>query len=213
MRVGEYRAAPWVERQGAPRGAGRIVSSADIPGIAAATERNRFQPHDRLFVTPPSGANPAAGDQYLAFKLGPQLKGLGQVVIPTAVLLVERPGSGEATRVRIVQQFEQVALGDGLIPLDTTVRPSGARPSPVQGGATAKVVWLKDAPVLASLQQYAVIDAAASAGLRPGDEVTLFQPRREAQRGVRLPEVAIATAEVVRAIHTGTPARVTARIP
>jgi hypothetical protein len=229
MRVGEYRAAPWVERQGEPRGAGHIVASADVPGITAASVRKRFQPHDRVFVTPPTGATPAAGDQYLAFKLGPRLNGLGQVVIPTGILLVERPGTGEATRVRIVQQFEEVSLGDGLIPLDTTVRPSDARPAPVEGGATATVVWLKDKPVLASIQQYAVLDAAAKAGLRPGDRVTLFQPRQEVQRGVRLPEVPIATAEVVRvtpgaatvividqqqpAIRTGTRARVTAKMP
>jgi hypothetical protein len=229
VRLGEYRAAPWVDRDGGPAGSGRILSSADIPGIAAASERARFQPYDRVFVTPPAGSTPAAGDRYLAYSLGATLKGIGQVMIPTAILLVERPGSGEATRVRIVQQFEEVSLGDRLIALDTTFRPTDEQPSPVEGGATAKVVWVKGTPVVPSLQQYLVLDAAERAGLRPGDRVTLYRPRAEIERGVRLPEIEIATAVVVRvtpraatvivtaqdqpAIRAGTLARVTAKMP
>jgi LysM repeat protein len=229
VRVGEYQAAPFVERVGGPVGAGSIVASGDVAGIAAASLRPRFQLYDPLFVTPPAGHTPARGDRYLSYALGPRLEGVGQVVIPTGVVVVERPGTGEATQARLVRQFGNVSLDDRLIPLDTTFRGGDVRPAAVEGGATARVVWLKGEPVLPSVQQYLVLDAAAADGLRPGDEVTLVSDRREVRRGVTIPEVEIATAQIVRvtpyaataivmgqaqpAIRPGTLARVTAKVP
>jgi len=229
VRVGEYQAAPFVEREGGPVGAGSIVASGDVAGIAAASERPRFQLYDPLFVTPPAGRTPARGDRYLSYALGPKLEGVGQVVIPTGVVIVERPGAGEATQARLVRQFDGVSLGDRLIPLDTAFRGGGAPPAAVERGATTRVVWVKGEPVLPSLQQYLVLDAAADDGLRPGDQVTLVSDRREVRRGVTIPEVEIATAQIVRvtpyaataivvgqaqpAIRQGTLARVTAKVP
>jgi len=229
VRAGEFVAAPYVERDGGPTGAGRILQSADLPGIGHATLRPRFQFNDRVFVTPPRGATPVAGDRYLALTFGPALAGLGQVVIPTGVVLVEQPGQGTATRGRLVEVFDAVSIGDHLVPLDVGARSVEARPEPVQGGATSRVVWLKGSPVLPSVQQYVIVNAPAAQGLRTGDQLTLYQERTRRADGVVLPEIEIATAQVLRvtrtaataviidqsqpAIRTGTAVRVTAKLP
>jgi hypothetical protein len=228
VRAGEYLAAPYVERDGGPTRAGRILQSADLPGLGHATLRPRFQFNDRLFVTPPSGTA-TAGDRYLAVALGPKLEGVGQVVIPTGIVVVEQAGQGTAARARLVEVFDAVSLGDQLVPLDTTPRSTTTRPEPVQGGATARVVWLKGSPVLPSVQQYLIVNAPASQGLRTGDQLTLYRERAPGAGGVTLPEIEIATAQVLRvsqsavtavivkqsqpAIRTGTAVRVTAKMP
>ena len=236
VRAGEYVAAPYVEREGGPAGAGRILQRADLPGISSAdlsriggaTLRPRFQLNDELFVTPPSGAA-GAGDRYLAVALGPKLDGLGQVVIPTGIVLVEEVGQGTAARARLVEVFDAVSTGDQLVPLDSTARSTTTQPAAVRGGATSRVVWLKGSPVLPSVQQYLIVNAPASQGLHAGDQLTLYRERSPGAGGVMLPEVDIATAQVLRvtpsavtaviieqsqpAIRTGTAVRVTAKMP
>ena len=79
-RVGEYIAAPWVDQDGGPRGAGSLMDGADIPGIASA-DRSRLQLHDKVFLAPPSGAAPATHALYISYRLGPLIEDFGQIVI------------------------------------------------------------------------------------------------------------------------------------
>jgi LysM domain len=202
VRAGEYVAAPYVARAGGPAGVGRILQSSDLPGVAQRTPRQHFQLEDRLFVTLPDGSTPAAGDRFLTFAEGSLIDGLGQVMIPTGVAVVEQPGRGTATRVRLVRIFDQVSIGDRLVPLDTSVRLPQGQPAAVQGGPSSRVVWLKGSPVLPSLQQYVIVDAPAAQGLRAGDLLTLYSDRTQTTDGVTLPEVDIATAQVVRVTQT-----------
>ena len=229
VRRGEYLAAPWVERNGGPRGAGRILASADIPGIAQASDRRRFQFNDRIYIIPPRESVVARGTRYLAFALGPKLPGLGQVVIPTGVVEVVEAHNGEASVALLVEQYDEVALEQGLIPLADLRMTPGVRPASLQLGLTTRIVWIRNQPVLPGLQTYVVVDATLNDGLNPGDQLTLFRPRRRTERGVTLPEQPIAVAQVVRvtpygttamiidlqqpAVKEGTHVRVTARMP
>src|SRR5688572_163061 len=55
LRWGEVMAAPYVDREGGPRGFGRILKSGDLTGVAEASERFRFQAYDKIFIAPPVG--------------------------------------------------------------------------------------------------------------------------------------------------------------
>lgn len=229
VRLGEYHAAPFVEREGGPGGAGSIIETSEIPGIQRVTRRTRLQLNERVFVRPPASVTPSVGDKYLVYKLGPELDGVGQVVVPTGIVTVETPRTGELTTVRIISQFEEMRLGEKLIPLDTFFLPATARPSSVELGINAKVIWLQDKPVLPSLQRYLVLDAAAKDGVRLGDQFTILKRSHEDDRGERIPEIPIAVAQVVRvtpygttaiiigheqpAVKKGAAARVTAKMP
>lgn len=231
VRPGEYNAAPWVERAGGPRGAGRIVASADITGIGSTTGRDRLQVEDRVLVTPPAGVTASAGARFLSYALGPELPGLGQVVIPTGVVLVEKDGAaGEALHGRLVAAYERVRIGQGLVKLDSVSFPSDVRATPVElDRLGAKVVWLKGENVLPSLHQYLVLNRASRDGVKPGDQFTLLRPRTRDESGVALPEETIAVVQVVRVtpyattaividqaqpvIREGNAARLTARVP
>src|SRR5688500_297031 len=86
VRPGQVLVAPYVDREGGPRGFGRIIRSGDLSGVAEETERYRFQPYDRVFITPPVGYVAPEGERYLAVRLGPIIEDQGQIMIPTGVV-------------------------------------------------------------------------------------------------------------------------------
>ena len=91
------------------------------------------------------------------------------------------------------------------------------------------VLWIKSEPALPSLQSYLVVAGGSGAGMRMGDQITLYRPRGVTADGIVLPESEIAIAQIVRvtpqastalvinqtytAIQPGTAARVTAKMP
>ena len=110
-----------------------------------------------------------------------------------------------------------------------TVPTNLPRPSAVTGGAETAVLWVAGETVLPSLQSYLVIAGGSGTGIRAGDQVTLYRQRRTTADGIVLPETEIAVAQIVRvtpqaasaliidqsyaAIHEGTRARVSAKMP
>lgn len=228
IREWEYYAAPWVDREGGPRGSGKIIENADIPGIGGDVERDRVQFQDRIYITPPAAAMPQRGDRYITYALGPVLPNLGQVVLPTGIVEVERGGDGEATTVRIVRQFDEIRIDQFIMAMDTLRMPVGGELTPIELGVTARIQWLRNDPILASIQQYVVLNATARDGIRLGDRFTFVRGRVKTG-DVTLPEEEIAVGQVIRvtdravtaivlsqthpAIREGTLARLTGRMP
>jgi hypothetical protein len=231
VRAGEVIAAPYVDRRGGPRGFGRILKSGDLPGVAGATDRYRFQAYDRVFIAPPVAQLAAEGERYLAYRLGPILEDLGQVVIPTGIIEIAKPaGSGVAAVGKVVRAFNELTATDRLIPLDTIGVGTRVRPQRVTDGASTTVKWVYEEPVLPSLQNFVVLGLSAREGVRMGDEILIYLPRTP-REGRRLddPEIPISKAQVVRAtpfgvtaiiigqeqpaIKQGMAARVIARMP
>lgn len=234
VRPGEFYAAPWVDRSGGPAGQGRVIQSADLPGIEQASMRDRFFPQDRIYITLPKGVVAARGDRLMTVAEGPVLPSGRQVLLPTAIVEVERADNGDATTVRIVRQFRAVEPGQGVLPLDRFPLKAEARPTPLMLGTESTVIYVSDHAVLPSTQSYVILDATAKDGIKVGDQFTLFRPRMRTTvpgttSNVVLPEEKIALAQVVKvtndgvtamivdqrqpAIAEGVHARLTARMP
>jgi hypothetical protein len=231
VRLGEIVTAPFVDREGGPRGFGRILKLGDLAGIAAMSEREHFQPFDRLFIAPPVGEVAPEGQRYLSYRLGPVLEDQGQVIVPTGVVqVVQAPGSSVAAVAKVVQVFNEISATDRLIALDTAGASITARPRQVSDGATTTVKWVYGEPVLPSVQSYIVLGVSSQQGVRMGDEFEIFLPRtRGDERQLGDPEISIGVAQVVRstpygvtaivlgqeqpAIREGMHARVSARMP
>ena len=202
VREGEFIAAPWMDRDGGPEQHGRIVATAELPGIAQASYPIRLSPQDRIYVTLPRDVSAAVGERYLSYELGPAMP-QGQIVMPTGILIVEKPGTDEATLVRIERMFSEVKIGNRFIPLERIQLPTDARPAPVDLGVRGRVIWVASKAVLPSIQHYLLIDASRKDGVSLGDQFTLMQGRVEFDRGVRLPEQPVALAQVVRVTERG----------
>src|SRR5207249_4017261 len=74
VRYGDFLRAPWIERREGPLVWGRIIGSAEIPGIDPARQRARFQLNDRVLIAPPAGSVGPVGELYLAYHYGPLLR-------------------------------------------------------------------------------------------------------------------------------------------
>ncbi len=233
VRQGDYIAAPWVSAKDAARSDGRLVGSAELPGIAQASSRHRIFPQERVYVSLPIGSSFARGERLVTLAEGPRLPE-GTVRVPTGVLEVERVGNGEATTARVVQQFGDIYLGQAVVPLERLSMPVDARPTPQASGTEATVLSVPSGVVLPTVGYYVILSATSSDGVKVGDQFTLYEERRagpslEGVASVTLPEEPIALAQVVKVtdlgttamvvsqrhpvIHEGVNARLTARMP
>ncbi len=230
MHMGELYGAPYIGRDGGPRGAGVLVGTSEVSRIIEASEREHYELNEDVYITIPDGVTPAVGQRFYTYKLGESFGERGQIVVPTGILIVRRVGDGgDATTARIVQEFQPVKRGQRLLPLDTLTLPT-ASPTPTDEGVRAKVVWVENESVMPTVQYYVVLDAGAPQGVHLGDRFTLYHPATpDLEHRVTLPATDIGVAQVVRvneygstalvlsetqpAIRPGNAARVTAKMP
>ena len=229
VREWEFYAAPFVLSDRQRRNAGRVLQSSEIPGVAPAHGRTAVQPHEIVYARIEGDAVPARGARYLVWRDGPDVDGVGRLVVPTGIAIVESATEGEAARLRVVRLFEDMQFGQRLVPLDSFVPLPAQSRTPVEGGAESRIAYVIGEPDLASLQHYVVVRVGARDGVRMGDAFQIYRERKRGELGDRLPEETIAEATAVRvddrsstliivgqkhpAIREGARTRVTARMP
>ena len=197
VRPGEVEAAPYADRNGGPKGAGRLVASVDRPGIKTSILQSRFQLNDQLYLDLPKGSVARLGDTYMAYVLGPDLGDNGQVIIPTGILRVESIPPGQRPLGRIVRQMGEIELDQRLIPAANITMPTGDV-SPVMNGARGEVVYVHGDPILPSIGHYVLISANAKNGLSIGDEVAFIDNSAGPADDTPAPPVVAAMGQVVR---------------
>jgi LysM repeat protein len=197
VRHGEVQAAPYADRDGGPRDAGRLVASVDRPGIKTSIVQSRYQLNDDLYFDLPRGLVPRVGDQYMSYVLGPDLGDFGQVVIPTGILRIETLPQGQRAVGRIVRQFGEVKLEQRVIPAPDVPFPSGPL-SPVIGGTRGKVVYVHEEPVLPSIGHYVMISPNARSGIHIGDQITFIDDSVGGDESGGAPPVVAGIGQVVR---------------
>ena len=198
VRPGEAQAAPYADRDGGPRGAGRLVASVDRPGIKTSLVQLRYQLNDDLFVDLLKGSVARVGDTYMSYVLGPDLGDFGQVVTPTGILRIEAIAPGQRPLARIVRQLGEIELDQLLtISPDITV-PATRALTAVTAGPRGKVIYLDGGPVLPSIGHYVLISANAKSGIRIGDEVSFIDATTGANSDIEAPPVVAAIGQVVR---------------
>ena len=229
VRRGEVESAPYADRDGGPRDAGRLVSSVDRPGIKATVVQVRYELNDDLFVDLPKGISPRLGDKYMSYVLGPNLGEFGQVVIPTGILRVEDIPQGRRPIVRIVKQYGEIMLEQRLVAAPDLSFPTGTL-SPVVGGPGGIVVYVHNEPVLPTIGYYVIISPNSKSGIKVGDQVSLIDDTAgPSADDAHAPPVIAGIAQVVRVtpyattaiivsqtqptIRDGMPVRLTGKMP
>ncbi len=229
VREWEFYAAPFVLSDRQRRNSGRLLESSEIPGVAPAHGRTAVQPHEIVYARVQGDAVPAKGTRYLVWRDGPDVDGVGRLVVPTGIAVVESAVEGEAARMRIVRMFDNMQFGHRLIPLDSFVPAPASSRTPIESGAESRIAYVIGEPDLASLQHYVVVRIGTRDGVRMGDAFQIYRERKRGELGDRLPEETIAEATAVRvddrsatliivgqkhpAIREGARTRVIARMP
>lgn len=212
IRTGDFERAPYLDRRGAPTGGGRILGTTELDPGGNPLPRQQYQQFERVLVTMPDDVTPAVGMRLVSVKRGPEIERVGQVVIPTGVLEVIRPGNaGTATEARIVKAFGPVGPEDRLLPHDTSAAVTYARPMPVVAGDAREsdVRYIADEPELPSLQHYVLLPVGAGYNVHLGDEYVLYEPPRSlGDRNPDSQDIEIARVQVVRVTPQGSTAMV-----
>ena len=209
--IGDVTRASWVGPEYGPRGSGKVLFSADIPGIDQKRTLYNFQLYDKLLMTPPVGSIAAERERFVAYTLGETIEGFGTIVIPTALLQVVRaPRNNEAATVEVIELYGALDADARVIALDTAGAGATAKPRAYTDARTTKIRAIYRSAVLPSLNYDVLFDLTSKDGMKIGDEVELFRPREPAVQDERpaLPEVSIGTAQVIRVTPFGTTARV-----
>lgn len=228
VRRGEVESAPYADRAGGPKGAGRLVSSVDRPGIKTSLVQVRYLINDDLFIDLPKGLAPRLGDLYMSYVLGPDLGEFGQVVVPTGILRIQGIPQGQRPIVRIVKQYGEIMLDQQLVAAPDLSFPAGTL-SPVVGGPAGRVVYVHNEPVLPTIGYYVLISPNSRSGIKVGDEVTFIDNSTGPQEDSHAPPVIAGVAQVVRVtpyattaiivrqtqptIRDGMPVRLTGKMP
>ena len=229
VRRGEIEAAPYAERDGGPRNAGRLVSSVDRPGIKTSIVQSRYQLNDDLYLELPRGLVARLGDTYMSYVLGPNLGDNGQVVIPTGILRIESLNSSQGAVARIVRQYGEIKLEQRVIAAPDLPFPTGGVLSPVSGGLRGKVIYVHDDPVLPSIGHYVMVSSSSRNGVQVGDEITFIDNSTGREDSDPAPPVVAGVGQVVRVtpfaattiivrqtqptIREGMPVRLTGKTP
>ena len=211
--LGDVVRAAYFDRRHGPATSGRIMFGADIPGIDIPRGRSNYMLYDRVLVIPPAGSRAAEHDRFIAYTLGEDFEDVGTVVVPSAMLeIVRAPRDGEAAVAQIVALYTQLNADDHVVPLDTTGAGASGMPARFAEGQvrTTTVRAVNRAALLASLNYYVLSDLSTRDGMKIGDEIEIYRERElpRGDDGPTLPEVSIATAQVVRVTPYGSTARV-----
>ncbi|CAN5877059.1 hypothetical protein BH11GEM1_BH11GEM1_30300 [soil metagenome] len=212
--IGDVLRATFVSAANGPRGAGKVLFGADIPGIDKRRLTGTFQPYDRLAMVPPTGSVAAEHEKFITYQLGETIDDFGTVVIPTALLQVVRaPRNGEAAIVEVLEVYGAMNADAPVIALDTAGAGATGQPSMVADAraTTVRAIWRP--AVLPSLNYEVLFDLTSRDGMKIGDEIQIYRSREPAIQDERpaIPEVAIATGQVVRVTPYGSTARITSQ--
>ncbi|MDQ2666846.1 MAG: LysM peptidoglycan-binding domain-containing protein [Gemmatimonadota bacterium] len=210
--IGDVLRASYVTAEQGPRSPGKLLFSADIPGIAKDHNSSNFQLYDKVLMDPPPGSIAGESEKFISYQLGQTIEGFGTIVIPTALLQVVRaPRNGEAAIVEVLEVYGSVNGDAPVIPLDTVGAGASGTPSLVTDGRVTTIRAIHREAVLPSLDYDVIFELASRDGIKVGDEVEIFRPRIESIPYERpaIPEVRIATGRVVRVTPYGSTARIT----
>lgn len=214
VNVGDFTRAPYFTRGLGPSGAGTVLVGADIPGIDKPNATTNFQLYDRVLMSPPKGSTVREGDRFVAYREGDYVDDVGTVVIPTAILRVVRtPRDGDAAVVEVREMYGQLNSEQHVVALDTTGAGATGTPVPIASSSSTTVRSIVRESVLPSLNYYVLFDMSSTDGMQIGDEVEIYRPRTEPKTdiGPAIPEVPIATGQVVRVTPYGATARITSQ--
>ncbi|HVZ47683.1 MAG TPA: hypothetical protein VG916_02790, partial [Gemmatimonadaceae bacterium] len=203
VRAGDFEAAPFMWAEGGPTNSGRVEGTAEALATGVAPALRPIQSMEDVFVRMPHGVDAQPGTRLLVYRLSDVFVGKGQVVVPAGVLRVVAALDGDRARATVVQKFEEVHIGDGLMPLDTLAMPDNVFPSRVEFGLSTRIRWVYANPRLPARGTPLILDAGAAQGLVPGDQVTVRSAAGATPGTTGLPTSDVAVAQIVRVTQWG----------
>ena len=174
VRRGEFYAAGFLT-EGDDLPWARLVSAVGRSTIRNLPGSSSARIYGEVNIKVPESATYQVGDSLLVVDLTREIKGWGQVVVPTGIVRVSHV-SGSQVRAEVVTQFGRVADRQVALPLETFDDPGFVSPIPIENGATGRIVELRDIHTVPGQQDIVFIDLGREDGVALGDLFEVLKP-------------------------------------
>ena len=175
---------------------GKVHGTVTPPQIQASSWNANAMPYATVSISAPRGGSYQVGDSLLAVVVGREVRGFGNVVIPSGILQVVDTASGRYLA-SVVAVYGPIRRGQQVLPLEQFGEPGTVKATPVSDGVRARLLGGNGRQDIKVPQMVVFLDKGRSHGVAAGD---LFEIRRRPERlddgNVRVDEV-MATLQVV----------------
>jgi LysM repeat protein len=158
----------------------------------------------KVAVTPPSGARYQVGDTLMVMRVEREVRGYGNVIVPTGLIRVSDASRAEIVG-EVIAAYGQIHDGQRVIPAEKFDDPGRVRPVPISDGVRGRVLAHRDMQPLTGPQDVLFLDRGRKDGVALGDlfEIRATPKARENAAGVV--DDVMATVQVVHlGDHTST---------
>lgn len=203
----EWMGAPWIADSASLNINATVLKSAD-PRNQNDKLAQTFHPRDELFIST-IGGNVKAGDRLLVIRLTRNFRGLGWLVEPQGILLVDSIAPSTA-RAMIVSQFSDLKIGDLAVPLPSVPALPAGQMTAVTGGPTGDIIDFLVPQPLVGTAEHVFVSLNTTQGISIGDELVAYLPeiKPTEKRPEVLPEQPVALLRVIRVNERAATARV-----
>jgi LysM domain-containing protein len=153
---------------------GEVIGMVTPPQIDAEPTHSNALPYARIAVQAPKGAVYQAGDTLLVLQVGNEVKGFGDVVVPTGLARVVDTAGGRYLA-EVVALYGPIRRGQQTLPAETFVPAAGVKAVPVSEGVHATLLGGPRRQDLKAPQMVLFLDKGKQDGVARGD---LFEIRR-----------------------------------
>jgi hypothetical protein len=183
---------------------GKVLGPTLPQQISANSANASALPYATIAIEAPHGASYQIGDTLLVVHMGPEIRGQGEVVVPTGLAQVVDTVQGRYVAT-IVATYGPIRNGQRVLPAEKFTPPGEAHAVPVTEGVKATFLGGNGRQDMKAPQMVVFLDKGREDGVAPGD---LFEIRRRAERlpdGRQLINDVMATLQIVHVRdHTAT---------
>jgi LysM domain len=162
----------------------RVAGNPFEPRIERTPTTSSVDIYQEVELEAPGGATYQPGDSLLTARLGREVPGWGNVVIPSGIVRVLHT-KGNDVLAEVIQQFNRIVDGQVALPLEPFHDPGMVTPLPVDSGLASRVITVRDVHAVADQQNIVFIDAGRNQGVVLGDLFEVRQAMSDAPTGVQ----------------------------
>jgi LysM repeat protein len=157
---------------------GEVIGLVTPPQIDAEPTHSNALPYAKIAVDAPKGAAYQAGDTLLVLQIGPEMKGYGDVIVPTGLARVTGTADGRYLA-EVVALYGTIRRGQQTLPAEAFVPGAGVKATPVSDGVHATLLGGPRRQDLKTPQMVLFLDKGKQDGVARGD---IFEIRRHPER-------------------------------
>jgi hypothetical protein len=178
---------------------GRVLGTVTPLQIEEVSSRSTAGMYGRVAVVPPAGGKYQVGDTLVTVILQEEIRGYGNIVVPTGllrVLDVSRPEN----LAEVIAAYAPVRDQQRVLPAEKFRDPGNVRPVPISDGVRGTVLGHRDRQPLTGPQDVLFLDKGRKDGVALGDLFELRQSPRPRPAAATVVSEVMATVQIV---HVG----------